>query len=94
MNTNEFFRQGLGFAMRLGVEFVVATGVGTLMGYALDTWLDSAPWFLALGVVFGGAAGVLSVYRAAKVLVPPEEDEEKADPDRKPDGPGTDDLKF
>lgn len=95
MKTQEFFRQGLGFAMRLGVEFVVATGVGSLMGYFLDTWLETEPWFLALGVIFGGAAGALNVYRMAQQLVPPDEDDEdNADPNRKPGGSGTDDLKF
>ncbi len=96
MNTREFFRQGLGFATRMGVEFVVATGVGALMGHFLDAWLETDPWFLALGVVFGGAAGTLNVYRIASQMATPEEDEDpdKKDPDGTSSGSGTDDLKI
>ena len=36
------------------------------MGYALDRFLNTKPWFLAIGVVVGGAAGCLNVYRVAK----------------------------
>jgi ATP synthase protein I len=43
----------------------VAILIGALMGYALDYFLGTDPWFLAIGVLFGGAAGVLNVYRAA-----------------------------
>lgn len=49
----------------MGTEMTVAILIGALMGYALDYFLGSDPWFLALGVLFGGAAGVLNVYRAA-----------------------------
>ncbi len=93
MKANESFRQGLGFAVRLGVEFTVSTGVGTLMGYFLDDWLDTSPWFLAIGVIFGGAAGCLGVYRAANELTPPPEDED--DPaSSEPPKKNSDDLKF
>jgi len=95
MKTNESFRQGLGFATRLGVEFVVATGIGTLMGYFLDKWLESEPWFLALGVIFGGAAGCLGVYRAANENSPPPE-EDPGEEGAKEQAPQDDskDLKF
>lgn len=59
------FRQGLSFAARIGVELVVSTMVGTATGYFIDRWLDTGPIFLILGVVVGGAAGMLSVYRSA-----------------------------
>jgi len=91
MKSNDSFRQGIGFAMRLGVEFTVATGVGTLMGYFLDYWLETSPWFLALGVIFGGAAGCLSVYRAAEELAPPEEEDDSEKPESKEK---SDDLKL
>ncbi len=90
MKTNESFRQGMGFGARLGVELTVATGVGTLMGYVLDRWLETSPWFLAAGVVFGGAAGCLNVYRAAKGFSPPPEE----DPAKPESADKTDDLKF
>ena len=65
MSQGNEFGQGLGFAYRIVTELVVATLVGAVMGYALDWFFDTKPWFLALGVIFGGGAGCLAVYRVA-----------------------------
>ncbi len=64
------FREGMGIALRLGVELIVATFIGVMMGYALDKFFDTRPWFLVLGVLFGGAAGSLNVYRIATASLP------------------------
>ena len=66
MNKGSGFRQGLSVAFRLGTELTVAIMIGAVMGYALDRYLNTKPWFLAIGVVVGGAAGCLNVYRVAK----------------------------
>ena len=55
-------------AFRLGTELTVATLVGALLGYGLDRFFDTQPWGLAAGVILGGAAGCLNVYRAAMLL--------------------------
>lgn len=55
-------------AFRLGTELTVATLMGALMGYALDRFFGIRPWGLAAGVILGGAAGCLNVYRAAMLL--------------------------
>ena len=47
----------MGLAFKAGTELTVATLLGALMGYALDKFFHSQPWFLALGVILGGAAG-------------------------------------
>jgi ATP synthase protein I len=65
MDKGSVLRQGLSIAMRLGIEMVVATAVGSLMGYALDSFFGTKPWFLIAGVLFDGTAGSLSVYRTA-----------------------------
>ena len=65
--------------MRLGTELIVATFVGALMGYTLDKFLGTKPWFLVAGVIFGGAAGSLNVYRLAQSL---QEDENRCDNDK------------
>ncbi len=65
MGQDNGFHQGMGFAARLGTEMVAATLIGAGMGYALDWLFGTRPWFLALGVIFGGAAGCLGVYRTA-----------------------------
>jgi len=68
MNKGSEFRQGLSIAFRLGIELTVAVMIGAVMGYALDRYFDSKPWFLAAGVIFGGAAGSLNVYRVSKEI--------------------------
>ena len=52
----------------MGTEMVVATFVGAIMGYFLDQFLGTKPWCLVAGLLFGGAAGSLSVYRAAQEI--------------------------
>lgn len=52
----------------MGTEMVVATFVGAIMGYFLDQFLGTKPWCLAAGLLFGGAAGCLSIYRAAQEI--------------------------
>ena len=68
MNKGSEFRQGLSIAFRLGTELTVAVMIGAVMGYALDRYFDSKPWLLAVGVILGGAAGSLNVYRVSKEI--------------------------
>ena len=68
MNKGSEFRRGLSVAFRLGTELMVAVMIGTVIGYALDHYLATKPWFLAVGVVLGGAAGCLNVYRVANKI--------------------------
>jgi ATP synthase protein I len=68
MNHGDGFRQGMSFAFRLGTELTVATFIGALMGYTLDYFLSTKPWFMVLGLLLGGAAGCLNVYRAAQEM--------------------------
>ncbi|WP_420403611.1 AtpZ/AtpI family protein [Nisaea sp.] len=57
--------EGLGMAMRIGVELVAGVGVGAGIGYLLDSWLGTAPWLLILFFFLGAAGGMMNVYRAA-----------------------------
>jgi ATP synthase protein I len=59
------FRQGLSLAMRIGMELVVSTVVGALLGYLLDSWLGTRPWIMVAGVLLGGVAGFRTVYQMA-----------------------------
>jgi len=76
MNKSNDFRQGLGIAIRLGTEMTVATGLGAIMGYGIDYYFETKPWGIAVGVVLGGAAGMLNVYQAAQLMT---EEIEKSD---------------
>ena len=68
MNKGSELRRGLSVAFRLGTELTVAIMIGAVMGYALDHYFETEPWFLAFGVVLGGAAGCLNVYRIASKI--------------------------
>lgn len=85
MRKNSGLSQGLSIALRLGIEMAVAMALGALMGYSIDYFFGTRPWFLAAGVFFGGAAGVLNVYRAAQQMTFEDDDgndNNKGDPSR------------
>ena len=53
-------------ALRFGGEFGAAIIVGGLLGYGADTFLNSQPWGLIIGVGLGFVAGVVNVVRVAR----------------------------
>jgi ATP synthase protein I len=57
---------GLSIAMRMGIELVSAVAVGCVIGYQLDKWLDTKPWFFLICFLIGCAAGGVTVYRTAQ----------------------------
>lgn len=52
--------------LRICADLLSAVIVGTGLGYVLDKWLDTKPWCLVVFLIFGGAAGILNVYRLVK----------------------------
>ena len=58
----------MGIAFRMGTEMTVATLLGAGIGYGADHFFGTKPWGIVAGVVFGGAAGMLNVYRAAQAM--------------------------
>lgn len=65
------FQKGLALAARIGVELVVTTVLGALLGYGLDAWLGTRPWLMIVGLVLGAVAGFRNIYR----MVNPSEQE-------------------
>lgn len=57
---------GIGMAWRISVELVSAVVVGSGIGWFLDGWLETRPWFMVVFLFLGGAAGVMNVYRVVK----------------------------
>jgi ATP synthase protein I len=57
-------QQGLGLGFRIGIELVVAVGLATALGWAIDRWLGTRPWGMIALFFLGVAAGMLNVYRA------------------------------
>jgi ATP synthase protein I len=55
---------GLATGMRIGLEFMSGTVVGLLIGWGIDRYFDTTPWFLLIFTILGFAAGVMNVYRS------------------------------
>ena len=55
----------MGTAFKLGTELVAAVGVGTIIGFILDSWFGTKPWLIIIFFFLGAAAGMLNVIRAA-----------------------------
>jgi ATP synthase protein I len=55
----------MGNAFKLGTELVAAVAVGTIIGFILDNWFDTKPWFIIIFFFLGAAAGMLNVIRTA-----------------------------
>ena len=58
----------MGSAFKLGTELVAAVGVGTIIGFILDSWFDTKPWLIIIFFFLGAAAGILNVIRAANQM--------------------------
>ena len=56
----------LGNAFKLGTELIAAVIVGTIIGFILDNWFDTKPLLIIIFFLFGSAAGIVNVFRAAK----------------------------
>ena len=67
-NTNESKKRGIfmGSAFRLGTELVAAVVIGTIIGFILDNWFGTKPWFIILFFFVGVVAGIVNVIRVAK----------------------------
>jgi len=82
---NNSLRQGMGIAFRLGTELVVSTMIGAVIGYAVDYYIETKPWGILVGLIFGAAAGCLTVYRTAMTLQFDEEDNRDQPPKKEED---------
>jgi ATP synthase protein I len=57
---------GIGAAMQVGTELVAGVAVGSIIGYLLDHWLGTLPWFFITCFFLGAAAGFRNLVRQAK----------------------------
>ena len=60
-NEPEYSSAAAGF--QISTELLSGIVIGASIGYLLDKIFNTAPWMLAIFTIFGGAAGVLSIYK-------------------------------
>ena len=65
INNTEFVRVSR-IGLRIGVELFSAVIVGAGIGHLLDDFFGTKPWMLVVFLFFGGAAGILNVYRLSQ----------------------------
>jgi len=52
-----------GFAYAAGIALFASVATFCVIGYFLDRWLGTQPWFLIGGIVLGSAAGLFEFVR-------------------------------
>lgn len=64
-------RRGLrqiGLLSTVGLTLVISTLLGTGAGYYLDGRLGTSPWLTVVGLLLGGAAGFVNLFRTVSAL--------------------------
>ncbi|MEO5355923.1 MAG: AtpZ/AtpI family protein [Nitrospirae bacterium YQR-1] len=51
------------FAGQVGLNLVVATSVGYIIGSGLDSFFKTAPWLTIIFLIFGIISGFLEMFR-------------------------------
>lgn len=54
--------KSLGIISSMGISVAVAIALGVYIGWQLDKWLGTAPWFFFIFLFFGIAAGFRNIY--------------------------------
>ena len=52
-----------GFAYAAGIALFASVATFTVIGYLLDRWFGTQPWFLIGGIVLGSAGGLFEFIR-------------------------------
>jgi len=61
----EIYR-ALALITTMGISVVICVGLGILIGWLLDRWLDTTPWLILVFTLLGIMAAVKSMYNMAK----------------------------
>lgn len=78
--------RGLDQSSVMGVELISATLTWAGIGWLVDRWLGTDPWFLVIGALVGNAAGIYLVWLRGRRMDEAEAREaaQRASPDAAP----------
>ncbi len=77
-NKNQFYRS-LMFASSLGIAMVAAILIGLFIGYQLDKWLDTSPWFTLIFLIFGIVSGFRNIFILSRRAMKDDNDQRNSD---------------
>lgn len=74
--TDRTYLNALSQAGTIGLHMVSGIVVGTLIGWGIDKWLETSPWFTGIFLVIGIVAGFKNVYVDTRRLVRTQKEED------------------
>ena len=77
-NKNQMYR-GLMFASSLGIAMVAAILIGLFIGYQLDKWLETSPWFTLIFLVLGIISGFRNIFILSNRAMKDDNDQQDSD---------------
>jgi len=60
--------KAISIALQMSIEFVLAIVIGTGIGWGIDQFFGTMPWFLIVFFFIGSAAGIKNIFRAADAM--------------------------
>lgn len=66
-------------AWRMVIELVSGMLIGLSVGFGIDWWLETAPWFMIIFALFGFAAGIKTMLGTARAMTQAQEAGKPAD---------------
>jgi len=60
---NQADRSLVNMFSRVATELLAGLLIGAGVGWTIDHWLETKPWFLVIFLLVGGAAGILNLWR-------------------------------
>ncbi|PLX97970.1 MAG: magnesium transporter [Desulfuromonas sp.] len=77
-NKNQMYRS-LMYASSLGIAMVAAILIGLYVGYQLDKWLDTSPWFTLVFLFLGIISGFRNIFILSKRAMKDDSDQQDTD---------------
>jgi ATP synthase protein I len=62
-HTNSHNKSFVKIFSRVATELLAGLMIGAGIGWTIDQWLETTPWFLIIFFLLGGAAGILNLWR-------------------------------
>ncbi len=69
--------RGTSDGAKAAIDFGSAVAVGTLLGYGVDQWQQTAPWGMLVGLLIGTASGVKLMFQVEANRQKRDNDEEQ-----------------